>query len=60
MATCHFTGEEIPPGTGIMYIKNDGTVLHFKNRKCMVNFLKLKRNPRKLKWSKKYEKGGIK
>ena len=24
---CNFSGEEIEPGTGVMYVKRDGTVL---------------------------------
>lgn len=34
MVKCSFTGQEIEPGTGIMYIKKDGTVLHFVNSKA--------------------------
>ena len=40
--------------------KNDGTVLWFCSAKCKKNMLELKRDPRKLKWTKKYVKGGIK
>jgi len=57
---CSFCGYEIPPGTGIMYVKNDGTVLWFCSRKCRVSMLKFKRDPRKYKWTKKYVKGGLK
>lgn len=57
---CAFSGKEIEPGTGLMFVKNDGTVLHFANRKSMMNFLKLRRNPRKVKWTEKFEKGGKK
>ena len=28
---CNFSGEEIEPGTGVMYVKRDGTVLWFKD-----------------------------
>ena len=51
---CAFCGKPIEPGTGIMYVKNDGTILWFCSSKCMKNALKLKRNPRKLKWTAKY------
>lgn len=54
--TCSFCGSEIKPGTGITYFMNDGTVLRFCSHKCMVSMLKLKRDPRKLKWTKKYVK----
>jgi large subunit ribosomal protein L24e len=43
-----------------MYAKNDGTVLWSCSSKCKKNLLVLKRDPRKLKWTKKYVKGGIK
>ena len=56
---CNFSGEEIEPGTGTMFVRRDGTVLWFKNRKARRNMLKLKRNPRKVKWTRHYVKGGI-
>jgi len=52
MVKCSFSGEEIKPGTGIMYVKKDGKVLYFKNRKCELNYLKLKRKPINVKWTK--------
>ncbi|GIT11765.1 MAG: hypothetical protein CM1200mP32_12580 [Methanobacteriota archaeon] len=57
---CSFTHEEIDPGTGMMFIKRDGSVFWFKDSKARKNMLKLKRNPRRLKWTRRYEKGGIK
>jgi len=57
---CSFCGKKIKPGTGIIYVRNDGTMLRFCTRKCMMNMLKLKRDPRKLKWTTKYVKGGVK
>ena len=42
-----------------MHAKNDGTVLWSCSSKCKKNLLVLKRDPRKLKWTKKYVKGGI-
>ena len=56
---CAFTGDEIEPGTGMMYVKKDGTVLWFKSSKTRKNMLKLKRNARKTKWSRHYVKGGV-
>lgn len=56
MPKCTFSGEELKPGTGIMYVKDDGKVLYFKNKKCEKAFLKLKRIPRETKWSQHYEK----
>lgn len=48
--TCDFSGEEIEPGTGIMYVQNDGTVLHFKDSKCEKNYF-MGREARELEWT---------
>ena len=56
MAKCTFCGHEIHKGTGIMFVQNDGKILHFCSSKCEKNQLKLKRKPRKFKWTKFYEK----
>ena len=50
---CGFCKEEIPKGTGVMYVKRDGSVTNFCGNKCRKHKLKLGRNPRKLKWVKK-------
>lgn len=57
MPKCSFSGEEIKKGTGKMFVKDNGTVLWFKNSKCEKNYLKLKRDARKFKWTKFYVKG---
>ncbi|MDH5448010.1 MAG: 50S ribosomal protein L24e [Candidatus Bathyarchaeota archaeon] len=57
---CSFCGHEFQQGTGQMYVKNDGTILWFCSSKCRKNSLKLRRDARKLKWTKyfgKEEKG---
>lgn len=46
MPKCTFTGKEIPPGTGVMYVRKDGSILWFGSKKAEKNFLKLKRKPR--------------
>lgn len=51
MPKCSFSGEQIVPGTGIMYVLKEGKILYFKNSKCMKNYLKLKRNPRDVRWT---------
>jgi large subunit ribosomal protein L24e len=51
MVKCSFSGKEIPKGTGIMYIKKDGTVMHFFSSKEKKNFLKLGREGRRVKWT---------
>jgi len=54
---CDFCGKKIPIGTGITYVKVDGTELHFCSMKCKKNMLVLKRDPRKYKWTTKHVKG---
>lgn len=58
MVDCSFCKEEINPGTGLMYVKKDGSIFNFCSRKCEKNKIKLKRKARKLKWTKAYVKGG--
>lgn len=48
--TCDFSGEQIEPGTGILYVKKDGSVLHFKDAKCEKNYF-LGRKPRDVEWT---------
>ena len=48
---CAFSGEDIEPGTGIMYVKKDGSVLHYKNRMCLRNHQGLGRVNRYTKWT---------
>ncbi|WP_252699056.1 50S ribosomal protein L24e [Natronosalvus vescus] len=54
--TCDYTGEDIEPGTGIMYVRNDGTVLHFVDSKAEKNY-KLGREPRDLEWTAEGRRG---
>ncbi|MCK4952908.1 50S ribosomal protein L24e [Candidatus Bathyarchaeota archaeon] len=53
---CSFCGNEFPPGTGTMYVKNDGTILWLCSSKCRKSSVKLKRDSRKLRWTKYYGK----
>jgi len=48
--TCDYSGQEIEPGTGTMYVKNDGTVLWFADSKCEKNYL-MGREARELEWT---------
>ena len=57
---CSFCNRSVSKGSGTMFAKNDVTVMWFCTAKCKKNSLVLKRDPRKLKWTKKYVKGGIK
>ncbi len=59
MVKCHFCGKEIEPGTGIKYVRNDGKEFWFCSSKCYKNFIKLGRNPRKVKWTEAYRKAKI-
>ena len=53
---CSFCGDEFPQGTGTMYVRNDGSILWFCSSKCKKSAVKIKRDPRKLKWTKYYRK----
>lgn len=53
---CSFCGKEVHAGEGTMFAKNDGVVLWYCSSKCRKNSLKLKRDPRKLKWTTHHRK----
>jgi large subunit ribosomal protein L24e len=53
LAKCVFCGSDLEPGTGLMYVLNNGTIMWFCSRKCFKNY-NMKRDPRKLKWTLKY------
>ena len=55
---CSFCKAAIETGTGKMFVKKDGGVLHFCSNRCEKNMLKLKRLPRKVKWISKKKKAG--
>jgi len=48
---CSFCSVKMPPGTGKMLVKKDGSSLYFCSRKCEKNSLKLGRSPRNFKWA---------
>lgn len=56
---CDFCGEPIEPGTGMLYIKKDGSQFSFCSSKCRRNRIELNRQPRYFKWTRAYEKGGV-
>ncbi|MBN2488402.1 MAG: 50S ribosomal protein L24e [Methanosarcinaceae archaeon] len=47
---CSFCGELLGPGTGMLYVKKDGSTYHFCTSKCKNNF-KLGRLPRRTVWT---------
>jgi len=53
---CSFCGNDIDPGTGMMFIKKDGTVFHFCSSKCRRNLLDLGRVPRWTRWTLTYQR----
>ena len=57
MVECSFCGNEVKPGTGKIYVKDNGQIMNFCKSKCEKNMLKLNRDARKFKWTKFYVKG---
>lgn len=57
MAKCSFCGSEIVKGTGKLLVFKTGKTAHFCSSKCEKNLLKLRRNPKKIKWTSHYIKG---
>ena len=54
MVRCSFSHKEIPKGKGLMYVKKDGTIYYFYSSKEKKNFMKLKREGRRQKWTPAY------
>jgi large subunit ribosomal protein L24e len=50
---CVFCGREVRLGSGILYVRNDGSTRSYCSSKCKVNDLKLGRDSRKLKWARR-------
>ncbi len=51
MAKCTFCGDNIQPGSGLMFVLNTGDSRYYCSRKCEKNQTKLKRDPKNIKWT---------
>ncbi len=50
---CSFCNNEMPKGTGELYVLRDGTALPFCGSKCKANAVGLKREGRLVGWTSK-------
>lgn len=57
---CSFCGNPIEPGTGLMFVKKDGSVYHFDRFRCKASLLTKGRLARRFKWTRHYPRGGEK
>lgn len=51
MANCSFCDGPVSKGTGMIYVKKDGTIYNFCSSKCRKNNLDLGREGRRQKWT---------
>jgi ribosomal protein L24E len=50
MAKCTYCENDIPKGTGMIYVHKNGKISNFCAKKCEKHTLKLKRKARDMKW----------
>ncbi len=53
---CSYCQCEVTPATGVTLFLKNGTAQHFCSRRC-ERYFEMKRNPRRLKWTGRFEKG---
>ncbi|MCD6557459.1 MAG: 50S ribosomal protein L24e [Candidatus Aenigmarchaeota archaeon] len=51
MPVCSFCGNKFEKGTGKLLVLNTGKLLWFCSSKCEKNMMKLKRDPKSVKWT---------
>jgi len=56
MANCSFCEGPVQKGTGLIYVKKDGTLFNFCSSKCKKNVLNLGREGRRQKWTQAAKK----
>ncbi|MBD3309604.1 50S ribosomal protein L24e [Candidatus Woesearchaeota archaeon] len=56
MAKCDFCGKVIPKGTGKIFVNKDGNTNDFCSNRCEKQLFKLRRKPRKVKWTEQHRK----
>jgi large subunit ribosomal protein L24e len=56
MPNCSFCEGPILKGTGLIYVKKDGTLFNFCSSKCKKNNLHLGREGRRQKWTQAAKK----
>jgi len=49
---CSFCGTDIEKGTGVVFVKRDGSLLYFCSNKCQ-KYMAMGKKSEKLKWTKK-------
>jgi large subunit ribosomal protein L24e len=49
---CSFCAGEVEPGTGMMFVKRDGTVFHFCSGSCRKQQLNLGRVGHRVRWTR--------
>jgi len=49
---CSFCGSALNPGSGKMFVKNDGTIFYYCSSKCQKN-MQMGRESKKIKWARK-------